>query len=213
MSHGPQTYRVMNWVLAILVGLVLVRSLPDAWVESQVRLAAWREDSSGQVSQPIPVEALVEIDSLSEVANTRARLRAQAEQAISEIRRHARPAGDARIYADHASIERALSETLYRLEEFRGTEQEQVLRAELLVLYAKAGRHQEWFETFLRAFLERPTGSLGVSWARQAWREARALGREEELRAAVQHAAEMPFDFPGRAELAGLLREMQEAAL
>lgn len=203
----------MNWVLAILVGLVLVRSLPEAWVETQARLSAWSEDAPGQAAQSIPVEALVQIDSLSEVANTRARLRAQAEQAVSEIRRHSRPVGSTQLYADREAIERALSETLYRAEEFRGTEEEWVLRAEQLMLYAKAGRHREWFETFLRVLLERPTSSLGVSWARQAWREARVLGREEELRAAVQHAAELPFEYTGRAELAALLVEMREAAL
>lgn len=144
----------MNWVLAILVGLVLVRSLPEAWEETQARFGAWRDDSPGQVNQPIPVEALIEIDSLSEVANTRARLRALAEQAVSEIRRQSRSVGSTQLYADREAIERALSETVYRAEEFRGTEQEWVLRAEQLMLYAKAGRHREWFETFLRVLLE-----------------------------------------------------------
>lgn len=212
-SENRDSRRTMNWVLTLWLAYLCLPAWPMLWRDGWGAWSGGDERLAGRRDHSMALEDLVAIESFSEVENQRARLTALAQQAVTEVRQHSRKDSEVRAYASSWALEAAQAEAASRADEFRGTEQEVLLRTEQLFILGKVGLHQEWLETYLRTLYGHPLDSFGVIWAKPALAKAHALGREEEVWAALRHLSEVPYEFEGRTQLQALLADRAVASV
>lgn len=146
--------------------------------------------------------------SFSELENARAELDATALRVLFELRRmRVEHRGRTDGSAPDAGLAKVIEVLEQGVEDLAGTEWELTATRDLLAALNQAGLSQRWLELYLGTLHRRPTADLAPSFAAEALRVGRSLGREEEAIAALHYVLANPQVTTGRDRIAALLHE------
>jgi hypothetical protein len=92
-------------------------------------------------------------------------------------------------------LDRAISELEEGMQEFSGTDQEVEVGADLLLAMKTSRQFERWTELYLRLLYSRPTHPIIAGLTNEAVAIAERCGRQESLRAALEHLRGIPAEF------------------
>lgn len=193
------------WPTPLRIAVVLA-ALAAGYVARDVQ-QNWRPRFLTQVA---PLEHFLWWHSFSEVEQTRAQLHALCLKSIAESRAalfRIQHGADPLFTSHQAALDRGRADAIRRLRllipQFEGTDQAVVLRAELLRLFHLTGAGSDWLDTYLDIAYLAPAHEVLDERAQVAAEYARSLGREAELRDAIEHRGRIPARFWRRNALSG----------
>lgn len=165
-------------------------------------LGAMRERAIVQLPRNAAVELaqLLSAESFSEVEQTRATLDALADRyavfaqqlIVEDVLEYRDGAGN-RAAGEMPPLAMAIRVLEEAISEFRGTGHEMRLLPPLLNALKRAGRHDQWLDVYLGALYEQPTHMVVGNLAEQAVAIGEAVGREDEVAAALRHLQGVPL--------------------
>jgi hypothetical protein len=148
------------------------------------------------------IETLLPEQSFSEVRNTRGTLQALASEMLTEVQVQflipgtrdqlrtwpAQPKG-------HPDAARAIAQLGRGVAEFKGTEQEHRFTVELLWRLKHEERYDRWLDVYLKALYQHPTQPFVTRLLKDAAPISLAVGRWDELTAAVYFMEQIPTEY------------------
>jgi hypothetical protein len=153
---------------------------------------------------PAGVDYFLTARSFSEVDNTRALMEALAAQSLQElrIRRICTHQGPKNTNVSPEIRDQRLAEVIRDLQEtiaeFAGTGQQMLFVQELLGIYRREGRYQDWVNLFLEHAYRDPTNESIGRMSEEALVVARAARREVEILEALRHLRDIPLEFAAK---------------
>jgi hypothetical protein len=168
-----------------------------------------RPVSALTAAQPAGLDSFLAVRSFSEVENARALMEALAARSLQDLRIRRIATQRAPSAVSVADRSTRLTEIIegFRaaIREFEGTGQELLFVQDLLAIFKREGRHDEWLSLFLEHLYRDPTHEWFGRMAREALVIGKAAHREPEVLAALNHVRGLPLEFTAKSIVQSVL--------
>jgi hypothetical protein len=176
-----------------------------------------RPVSALTASESAGLDCFLTVRSFSEVENARALMEALATRSLQDlrIRRMTTQRAPSDAATSHSNREAQLTEIIgeFRaaIREFGGTGQEMWFVQDLLAIFRREGRHDEWVSLYLQHLYRDPTHEFFGRTAREALVIGKDARREPEVFEALNHLRCIPLEFEAKSAIESVLASSGES--
>ena len=169
-----------------------------------------RPVSAMTAAQPAGLDCFLTVRSFSEVENARALMKALASRSLQDLRTRRiatqrAPSAAVSVTDREAQLTGIIADFRAALREFEGTGQELLFVQDLLAIFKREGRHDEWVSLYLEHLYRDPTHELFGRMAREALMIGKAARREPEVFEALNHLRCIPLEFEAKPTVESVL--------